>query len=381
MFLNKRSYLLLLPSLIFLIIGCNKKEVDGIEITPATEGFSITEDLVLSNSNPDFTKDPVYFTAMFSEVVTSVITIKGLESGAEKRISVEKASELDATNTSWNGNHDGLYFFKNGEEVSYTLSFYGSEIVVVDTLAIKKEYDFDVVGKTLVIPNGNFNDDLGWQNGWWLDMNTKYENIEDFNFGWYGIEETKVFPVQGDKFVQFYGTRVDSSAYIGGASAGARDAVYFDLPADPERVWINIYAYGYGDTHTNNYLLLAESDRCDDCEEVDEYTTVDGLTEPIPDGVIDKEQNLPGFDDSMQWEIPSDHYGWKLFSVKYSRLPFATFCVNGKEGGGCGNGVREPNRVDIVAFSFESDDPSKPSHALIDQVIFTIDGPFDPSKL
>jgi hypothetical protein len=380
MLLYKRGYILLLFLAALMVVGCNKKDIEGTEITPVTEAFQIEEDFKVSNSIPDFVKEAIYFTAEFSEEVTSVITIKGLESGAEKKIVVEKAASLDATNATWNGNNDGLYFFKTGEEVSYTLSFFGADLIVDSTLTIKKAYEFDVEGKVVIIQNGDFNDLPNWSNEWWVDNNAS-KNILDFDFGWYGIEETNVLPVQGDKFVQFYGTRTDTSAYIGGAAAGNRDAVYYDLPADPERVWVNIYAYGYGNSYTNNYLLCAESDKCESCDEVDEYTTKDGLTVLGSDNVIDKDQNLPGFDDALQWEIPSDHYGWKLFSVKYSRIPFADYCIPGKEGGGCGNGIREPNRIDMVAFSFESDDPTLPSHALIDQVIFTIDGPFNPSKL
>ena len=108
------------------------------------------------------------------------------------------------------------------------------------------------------------------------------------------------------------------------------------------------------------YLLLLEADSV-------------GLEAPHP-------TNAAGVDDGMLWTIPSDHEGWELHSIKYSDIPFPTYCIPGVEGGGCGNKVREPNRVDLLALSFESEDFEKKSFAAIDFLMFTIDEPLDPSK-
>lgn len=334
-----------------MIVSCNKKDFEGREISVASDSFAVTNDLAVSDDNPDFVSAPIYFTSSYNEKVTSVISIVGLESGAKKEIVVDKANTLDETNAVWNGNHDGLTFFKAGEKVMYSLSFYGSDIVQVDTLIIDKAYDFVVDGVTVVVPNGDFESAGG---GWWFQA-----GVVEFNTS--ATYPSPFLPIQGNQYIHAFGTRDASGAYIGGASQGARNGVFYDLPFDASRVWVNVYAYGYGSTnsHTNFILSFHEADSV-------------GLETPNP-------TNAVGRDDNMGWVVPMDHEGWKLFSIKYSDIPFPTYCVPGVEGGGCGNKVRESNRIDIISVSFESDEVL-PSYGAIDFLMFTLDKPLDPSK-
>jgi hypothetical protein len=86
-------------------------------------------------------------------------------------------------------------------------------------------------------------------------------------------------------------------------------------------------------------------------------------------------------DDGVQYELPTDHDGWKLFSTRYSDIPFAGYCnQEGGEGFGCGPKKYDPNRIDLIAMSFESDSPEQKAKAAVEYIIFTIDEPFDPTK-
>ncbi len=336
-------------------VSCNKKDFEGRAVYTASENFQITTDLQISDNTPSFGGgNTVHFTAEFNESVTSTIDIIGLESGANKRIIVDNSDTLTATNTVWNGNHDGLYFFKSGEKVVYTLSFYGSEMTISDTITIAQSYDFMTDDETEIIPNGDFELTPSFTNGEWF-----VDNVAVFwnqNFG------TDIFPVQGEGFIYAEGQRTQAGSYMGGASQGQRNGQFFDLPTDPTRVWVNVYSYGFGpdNAHTNMYLVLLEADSV-------------GLDVPNP-------TNTAGVDDGMAWAVPGDHDGWALQSIRYSDIPFPTYCVPGIEGGGCGNKVREPNRIDLLALSFESDDFEKKSFSALDFIIFTIDEPLDPSK-
>lgn len=337
-----------------LLIGCNKKDFEGRAINTASENFQVITDLQISDNTPDFVSGPIHFTAEYNESVTSTIDIIGLESGAVKKVVVDNSDTLTASNTEWNGNHDGLYFFKTGEKAVYTLSFFGSDITYTDTITITQAYDFMKENVSVAVPNGDFELDPTFANGEWF--------VGGRAVFWNQNTVTDIFPVQGDGFLYAEGQRSESSAYMDGASQGQRNGEFFDLPVDASRVWVNAYSYGFGldNAHTNLYLVFLEADSV-------------GLETPNP-------TNTDGIDDGVLWTVPSTHDGWALQSVRYSDIPFSTYCVDGAAGGGCGNKVKEPNRIDLLAVSFESDDFTKTSYGAVDFIIFTIDEPLDPSK-
>ena len=68
--------------------------------------------------------------------------------------------------------------------------------------------------------------------------------------------------------------------------------------------------------------------------------------------------------------------GWKLFSFKYSSIPFAT----NKFFGGNGNKINEPQSVSLIDFNLETDFPGN-HFAHLDFPIITYGGPFDPTIL
>ena len=349
MLLYKKYNIFLLMLSVFMIVGCNKKDIDGREIASASSALVLIDTIKPSDVEPDFTNEAIYFTSKFSEEVTATITITGLESGATKVISVDKTSQLDSLNASWNGNHDGLYFFKTGEQVLLELSFYGSELIDSDTLVIAKSYDFVVEDVTFDVPNGDFESENA---AWWVD------GVSTFWNSTFGLD---IPAVQGDYFLYSEGIRTSEGAYIGGASSGARNGDFYELPFDASRVWVNVYAHGFGpsNSHTNYIVSFHEADSI-------------GLEEP-------NLTNAVGRDDNMGWQIPMDHTGWELKSIRYSDIPFPTYCVPGVEGGGCGNKVRESNRIDLISVSFESDEEIM-SYGAIDFIVFTLDRPLDPSK-
>jgi hypothetical protein len=287
----------------------------------------------------------------------------GLESGARKVLLVQATDELTSENTKWEGGHDGFYFFKTDEKVEVRLSFVGTDIGAVDTLRIAAANNFINPEKGLLtVENGNFELPVGYgpgQGDWFFGGNANYE-IPDLDIGRKGIEDTGIPAVQGDYYYSFYGTRSVESGYIAGGSQGARNGVYYDLPSDPSRVWVNVLVYGSGDFHTNMLLLMLEAD---------------SVNVSNPDDIA-----MAGIDDGVQLKLPVNHTGWKWIRARYDAIPFASYCIPGVEGGGCGNKVHEPHRIDLIALSFESEDVSKPSSCIIDQIMFTVDQPFNPEN-
>ncbi len=82
-------------------------------------------------------------------------------------------------------------------------------------------------------------------------------------------------------------------------------------------------------------------------------------------------------DDAFVAKITLNHKGWKLFSFKYSSLLPS---INAAFGGS-GNKIMEPNRVTILNLVLtKKSDPDSPVELYFDHPIFTVGGPFDPSK-
>ncbi len=344
----KKYKVLLFLASVFLTFGCNKKDIDGREVHPASADFKVTENLVLSDGSPDFTAGTMSLTAKFSEEVTCLVTLKGLESGAEKTFSLLKTSVLDAQNTKWNGTHDGLYFFRKGEKVAVDMSFFGSDLVQKDTLIIDEVQTFT--------------------NATHFPLNNAGFEVEPIAYPWV-VYGTPMFGVVSDEIVQVQGKNAfrmgadaTKTGYQGGMDSevwnysgtplAPLDTTFFPFSSNPDELYFNIYLYGRG----------VAADKM-----IIEFKEADGA----------HKKNLNGRDDGVQIIQTMGHEGWKLFSYQYSALPFSTYAP----GGGSGNKVREPHKIFRVAFSLEiTETAPRYGDAIFDFPIFTIGKPFNPSK-
>ncbi|MBX9851260.1 MAG: hypothetical protein K2X86_05810, partial [Cytophagaceae bacterium] len=132
-FLWKKIYILFIIS--FFLFSC-KREYElgyyGEEFVPAPEGF-LAYGFSASPNPVNFKTGVLNFSAAFSHRVSFVITLKGLSSTATKKIN---GVGMDPSGVTWDGTHDGLYFFRAGEMVEATLSFFGSSLTLKDTISI-----------------------------------------------------------------------------------------------------------------------------------------------------------------------------------------------------------------------------------------------------
>lgn len=347
---------ILLPILALLLVmgGCNKKEFEGKQILVASDSFKIIENLSASNAEPNFNSDSVYFTAKFSEAVTTSLTLTGLTSGAQKTFSFSKVNELSAINTLWNGTHDGLYFFRTGEDVVATLSFYGIETVQYDTLKIKEALVYsDEIHYPL--QGGGFEDNA--DNGpikypYWIPYG------QTITSGLSKVLTNEIVQVQGYQSYRM-ANEATSPGYQGGmdnevAIWNGSEAFpeFLPLPSDPDSVYFSIYLYGLGEAADKIVIEFKEADG-------------------------DHETNENGRDDGVQVIQTLEHEGWELFTYKYSNLPFSTYAP----GGGSGNKIHEPHRIVRVAYSLEiTETVPRYGEATFDYSIFTVGRAFDPSK-
>lgn len=241
----------------------------------------------------------------------------------------------------WRGGHNGLQFFNTGDSCLVELSFYGSDMVERDTIVINKAFDFKTDDVLDVFPN-NF--DTSVNGGWWFGPIKK-------------AKDPAIKPIQGSDYLYLEGTAPSASVYVGGASYGAWSSSPIRMfsselgdtvSASSDQVWFNVYAYGTGDTESELYITLFE----DDGKQGQAKNTFDGI----------------------QVKLTFEHQGWKLFSFKYSDIPFKTF--NATEG----NNIREPHRIVLWDVALQVKTAGNSASGIIDFPIMTVGGPFDPSK-
>lgn len=345
----------LISGIAFLLLSMGSCSLDeepiGANITPASEDFKILSDVEVSDNTVNFAIDSVTLTAEFSEIVTFNATFTGLVSGASRTIT-STAKKIDLNSFTWFGEHDGLNFFSDGEDVKVELSFVGTDLTTVDTLNVTSTNQFNNEF-TYNFPEAGF-EDLSASNafgkGWFVGNDEVTPALTR-------IAVTDPAPIQGAKSFQISGFNA-AGVYITGIDYSLRSKNdFFKLPADADEVWFNIYVYGSGNPNTELIIEFREADAA-------------GLQEPY-------ERVKAGETDGIQYFINTDHEGWKLFSVQYSTLPFSNFAP----GGGSGNKVHESDRIQQMIYNLQSIEGSNGEYveAIIDFPIFTIGGPFDPT--
>lgn len=377
--MRKLIYLILV---VYVASSCVKDYPEGIgeQIVPAPEGFEVTSGgITTSSDNVNFDEDSVYLIADFNSTVSVSLKVEGQTSGAVRNFTT-LANKLDASNAVWFGEFDpgSANFFQDGEEVTITMSFFNFDETYSTSMTIDKALSYRNSDNLVLLdprPEGPTAPDEG-SNGfesprnyfWWFDTNTLPNDGESA----VASRQNEIKSVQGDYYLELKGKAPSTSSYIGGASYGDGSAynpdpnsptVFYDLPADPDQVWFNIYVYGEGNTDADLYIEMREAD-----------SGVKSNGDPEDD------RFRAGRDDGVQILQKFSHRGWKLFSYKYSTLPFASYCLPGTDGAGCGTKQYDSNRIKLVAFSLESSQKERAVSAKIDYAMFTVGGPFDPVK-
>jgi len=344
-----------------VLSSCHREKADSVgpSYISAPDGFAVNS-FSASTTTVDFTSGNVKFSGALTNAVTWIITIKGQTSGAVHQIT---GTSDNFSNVVWTGNHDGTEFFRAGETVTATLSFYGTTVTSSITITITNVPDYKTCG---IVPlYGEFEDTaqvLNWYNGSSPHYSKYYahfnfptpipnvtQGIDSVAFDYNG----KIVPsVQGKKYYYMKGLGnqpqfVTGMQYYGGGFKG-------HLSTDPNQVWFNIYIYGTGDANAELQIDFQESD----------YNGAQLGYQPTED-------------DAYVALITLNHKGWKLFSFPYSYLSHSTD-IN---FGGRGNNKMEPNNIssfDVVLL--KKLNPNSPVEVYLDYPIFTIGGPFKPCK-
>lgn len=347
--------LAIVPVLIALVFACTRQKPDyiGPAYISAPEGFTVNN-FNSSTSTIDFNPaTSMTFSADFSNSVSWTLTLTGQTSGA---VHVVKGISNGFPIIEWFGEHDEVNFFRTGENVVATLSFFGTDMksTTPSPITIIEAPDYKVCGKFSNF--GDFEDatKITNTNKWFPFSNpvTPIANVQQ------GVASAAVDYkgniVPAAEGLQYY--------YIKGLGAQptfvsgmqyTNTATLSGLPANADDVWVNIYLYGTGDPNAGVEIEYQEADLI-------------GGTQPGYQGTDD---------DAFVARVTLSHMGWKLFSFRYSDL---TPSLNASFGGS-GNKIHEPNRLrswDIVVV--KKTDANSPIEVYFDYPIITVGGPFKP---
>jgi hypothetical protein len=339
---------------LMVLFSCkrDKQDVVGPGFISAPKGFAVTNFTAVDDT-VNFVTDSAIFNATFTDVVTWILTFKGESSGATQEIR-GTGSSMHAT---WIGTNNSITFFKAGEKVTATLSFFGTSTTSSTTIAIAKARNFSSYGQFPTV--GDFENPLLVEpqpplySPFWASFNyptpipNESQGVDSAAIDYNG---DPVPSVQGKKYYFIKGLGAQSQFVSGLQYFGPLNPI---LPSNADNIWVNIYIYGTGDANTSVDLEYQE----------DDYNGGNGYH--------------PTVDDAWVTHLDINHKGWKLFSIKYTDLVQSSIAGQGDNG----NHIREPQK--LVSFDFvllKKTNPNSPVEIYVDFPIITIGGPFDPSK-
>jgi len=317
------------------------------------------------------------FTATFSETVTWKIELVGQTSHATKTLS-GTSSFLDASNSTWYGNHDGLYFFETGEMVTANLIISGKAgVFATTTLTITEEVDNKTATPTfmLVNPYSNFESTGGFSAQFSVFVNGGPDQPV------YMPQSDTIAAPEGKQYMHLEGTSKEANGFfVGGLQSRmnpSANAYFFPTTwTDPTKIYLNIYVRGIDQLPTNNFPYAMLNFECHEDDNLNLSTVTNCSYYANKPASTGKDNFCPSSEDSWVFKIPIRHTGWQLFSCKYSDLlPSEDFA-----NGGFGNRKLEPQKVCRVQFGMVSSPPFNRVAADIDFACFTYGAPFDPKK-
>jgi len=358
--------------LIISFASCKRDYADSAAKAPtnisASEGFTCG---TLGKSLPgaDFGIFPKFsFSTTFTETVTWKIELIGQTSAATKTLSAT-SSVINSSNSSWIGNHDGLYFFEEGETVT-------ANLIISGKLGICSSTSFTIVSmrdmKTTTSMFMLLNEFSDYESGAWA-----YPG--QFNIGNTTVnvlQSDQIRSPEGKYYMHMEGVSAAANGFfVGGLQSrkSSSNTNTYMLPVkwtDPSKIYLNIYVRGI-DNLPAGYFPYAVLNF--ECQEDDNNNTSSPLNCVSP-GVTD--QFCPTSEDTWVFKIPVRHTGWQLFSCKYSDLlPSEDFA-----NGGFGNRKLEPQKVCRMQLGMVSSPPFNKISIDIDYACLTYGAPFDPKK-
>ncbi len=403
---NKGYLSMWCPLLATLVLwGCRNpklkdKDFIGPAFIAATTNFRVLGDSIsFSTQKPDFSKvnNTLGISASLNEPVSWTLTIEGLLSGAEKKIS-QTSNKVDY---SWKGGSSNIYFFRNGEKAVATLSFLGTDYVVRDTFTIATTLRYNGMIDGL---NYIFIDDLESSTA------TLDEKAAGINLGatafttFYGSptdgvckncsdRKYAINPLQGQYSYLISGIDRDGNTYVGSFDQGITTDELNGIAGritttNNDEVYINMYIHGYAKTNPNTMIsiiawevdsyqaknnigfIIPIDEKLQDSLSLDPNLTLAKLVGPINSEFKYAQPPLKG-NDKWIYRFKVDWEGWKLVSFKYSafaRLQFG--------GSGMGNNKLECDKFSSFSISLDCDPAGEEAKAQLDYATVTIGGPF-----
>ncbi|HSZ72542.1 MAG TPA: hypothetical protein VK750_07675 [Cytophagaceae bacterium] len=332
------------------MLSCSREKADfiGPGYIDAPEGFAVTTPLACSPKPINFTSGlgTVTWTAAFNNTVTWTLTLTGRTSGAVHQVT----GTSNSLNHVWRGSNDGVFFFRTGETVVGTVSFLNTAVTSSDSLTITQAADFSSCSQYVPIYNSFTTQSSLYT--YWNPYNSppipnESQGVDSAAVDYKG---NLVNPVEGKYYYYIKGLG-NASSFVSGIQY-IKNIPFNTLPADPNRVWVNVFLYGTGDPNAGLDL---------ECQEADAPDT----------------KYVSSRDDAFVAHLTLNHVGWKLFSIKYADLVQSTNLGFGNNG----NGIREPNRLRVFDFILlKKNNPNSPVEVYIDYPVFTVDGPFKTCK-
>ena len=319
------------------ILGACKVEDEfaGPDLNDLYGSFRILQPLDISDREVDFIGgETTFFTAEFSKKVEWEVQIKGLNSGAIKRITGFD-SNLDQANATWDGTTTALPMFRM-EECAVQLTIVGVADTLRDTLNIVSTRA--QAGLLLSDFEEGFNND-------WIPFVQSGANMS-FNV----VDANNA--AQGNRYYDMGGT-VNWDWLIGmfDIPAVAYGADHFQLNSNPDNVYFN--AFLFKPENINNSLILFQFREDDDGDGA--YTD--------------------GEEDMFSVQIDPSQDGWQHMYYKYADLQTLS---NGQPAAAIGNGLHEPDKLVQVSVLFLANPTSGYSQGYLDYLIFTENGPLIP---
>ncbi|MCU0415824.1 MAG: hypothetical protein MUE33_01450 [Cytophagaceae bacterium] len=377
-----KKSLWLIGLVLFISWSCKRDYEDkgfiGTPFISASENFQITSPLsVAFPTTVNFANAEIQeFNASFNEKVTWELQLTGIKSGATFLMK-GTSDALDASNASWNGRHDGIYFFESNDSVVASLKVIGYKDILTTSFKIA--------------PNGQKNYTTGNPNLSYI-LRTNFELIAPANAP-INDQNINLFPTQfsisppgiitgsvlqndeirapeGFRFGRVAGLSTASNGFfVGGIQhrrPNANLSSFYINWTDPEQVYVNIYVRGVDNMLPNSRPVAVLN------FEFHEDDRDDRVCGTIPSTPNDR--HCPTDEDSWVFRIPISHTGWKLFSNKYSNLTPGEDAANG----GSGNRILQPDRIFRVQMGLISNPPFNYVQAEFDFACFTLGAPFDP---
>ena len=404
------------------VVTGNSPDTTPLVLKEAPIGFAVTK--VFSyvfvqgsssttpiSNGPDFANGATfYFLAAFNAEVTWTITISDATSGAVKTIT-NTSSEINQSNASWDGSHDGSNFFNPGDIIEAKLTIAGSNIELssgnftISSFIPFNGYKGYIMGENgysasktsgtyNVSPTSVLKPTFPYLNNWpWYvtgaattqgaygdtpadpfyggiavqaQLNAESNSLIPAQLGY--TLPIGFSPIEGNGAYMLFGKDFNFDYFVAGIKEQTTwcwqpgetqnvfgvQSVTGGLPADsfpaPDQLYFNIYIYGTGDVDSYFHFAIEEDDNGDHVH----YDTSE---------------------DVYYYVITTSHTGWKLFSVPYSDM----LTAQSPKNGGKGNHIQQPNQITAVGLQVLSNPPGQTVKVIMDYPTITFGRPFNPN--